>query len=210
MNVYALFEERTNDVFRQTMSGKPSPIKAKRLGKNLVRAMRKGIFKIRDAETAPALYTVLVSPKDEEAMRRALPRLADESAMLVASQAEEHGYGFVGEPLVRFVADPGMKKGKSAVVADNVDAPTLEKLRSDEDARRPGGAGRHPGTPAAGSGQQQARRPRTEPSGAARNDVPRREARQPRPEHRGTPSPQATRGRQRGQQRGATRPMPLR
>lgn len=142
MNVYALFEERTNDVFRQTMSGKRVPIKAKRLGKSLVRAMRRGIFKMGDAETAPALYTVLISPTDEEAMRRALPRLADESSMLVASQAEEHGYGFVGEPLVRFVAEPGLRKGKTAVIADNVDAPTLERLRADEDARRPGGRGR--------------------------------------------------------------------
>ena len=142
MNVYALFEERTNDVFRQTMSGKRVPIKAKKLGKCLVRAMRRGIFKMKDAETAPALYTVLISTSDENTMRRALPRLSDESSMLVASQAEEHGYGFVGEPLVRFVADPGMRRGKMAVIADNVDAPTLARLRADEDARRPGGGGR--------------------------------------------------------------------
>lgn len=129
-----LFENRTSDVLKRVTPTSEPPIPFKKVGRQVIKAMRKGVFVMDGEDAAPALYTVLVSPEDDKVMRAAYPRLAQEIELLVASQAEERGYLFVGEPLARFVIDNGVKPKRFAIVADNVDSRTLAMLRSDEGA----------------------------------------------------------------------------
>lgn len=133
MDVFTLFEQRTDDVI-QRMPSSPmrAPIPFKKVGKQVIKAMRKGAFVMDGNDAVPALYTILVSPEDDALMSRAYPRLTQEIELLVASQAEERGYLFVGEPLARFVTDIGVKPKRFAVIADNVDRQTLNRLRKDE------------------------------------------------------------------------------
>lgn len=133
MDVFTLFEQRTNEVIQRM----PSPpmqatIPFKKVGKRAVKAMRKGAFVMDGQDAVPALYTVLVSPEDDRLIRRAYPRLTQELELLVSSQAEERGYLFVGKPLARFVIDDGLRPRQFDVIADNVDKRTLERLRHDE------------------------------------------------------------------------------
>lgn len=133
MDVFTLFEQRTDEVIqRMPSSPATSPIPFKKVGKQVIRAMKKGAFVMDGDDAVPALYTVLVAPEDDRIMRRAYPRLTQEIELLVASQAQERGYLFVGEPLARFVPDVGVKPKRFAVIADNVDKRTLERLRRDE------------------------------------------------------------------------------
>lgn len=142
MDVFTLFEQRTNDAFKGLPQTSKPAIPFKKVGRQVVKAMRKGAFVMDGSDAVPALYTILVSPEDDHAMMLAYPRLTQEIELLVASQAEESGFMFVGEPLARFVADEGVRPKGFAVVADNVDSRTLERLRDDEQGGQPGGHGR--------------------------------------------------------------------
>lgn len=132
MDVYELFEQRANDVFKGLPPTVGSTIPFRKVAKRAVRAMRKGAFVMDGHDAVPALCTVLVSPADYQSMRPACRGISHELELLMASQAEEAGCVLVGPPLARFVADDGVRAGRFAVVADNVDGTTLERLRQDE------------------------------------------------------------------------------
>lgn len=136
MNVFTLFEQRIDDIFDKLPSGIRPAIKFRKVGKDSVREMKKSLFLMDGEDTVAALYTVLLSAEDEQAMRPVSHLVAQELSMLVASQAEERGYAFVGEPLARFIVDEGVKPKRFAVIADNVDKRTLDMLRRDEDRLR--------------------------------------------------------------------------
>lgn len=146
MDVFTLFEQRTGEVLQSLPPNARPAIPFKKVARQVVRAMRKGAFVMDGRDAVPALYTVLVSPGDDAAMEAAYPRLAHEIELLVASQAEERGYALVGDPLARFLPDAGVRAGRFAVIADNVDARSLGMLREDEEmARRAKGPGRGTG-----------------------------------------------------------------
>ena len=96
--------------------------------------MESETYEIDGTDTAPALYTVLVSSSDDALMRPLYEQITRETAGFVATEAKRKGYVFVGEPLVRFMVDPSLKSGKFAVFAENVDASTLARLREEERA----------------------------------------------------------------------------
>ena len=81
---------------------------------------------------APTLYTVLVSPEDDQNLFKFYPTLAGETETYLMARARENGYVMDGHPLVRFLADPELKRGKFDVVAEVVAAPIISKLRDDE------------------------------------------------------------------------------
>ena len=85
---------------------------------------------------APTLYTVLVSTEDDSKLFKYYPTLL--------AKAREMGYVMDGQPLVRFLSDPQLKKGKFEVVAEMVAASIIDQLRDDEMRRYglPTGAGR--------------------------------------------------------------------
>ncbi len=108
---------------------------------------------------APTLYTVLVSPDDDSKLFKYYPTLAGEVETFLMARASELGYMMDGAPLVRFISDPELKRGKFDVVAEMVAASIVEQLRDDEMRRYglpTGGAGRRRG-PAGAMAAQRAR-----------------------------------------------------
>lgn len=133
MNILKTFESRVSDAFGSAPQGYTAPFSFKRLAKRAAREMEAETFIIDDVETAPALYTILVSSADDAAMRLLYPQLVSEIVDFVKQEAHEKGYVFVGEPLARFMVDPGLRSGRFAVFAENIDLATLERLRKEEE-----------------------------------------------------------------------------
>lgn len=108
---------------------------------------------------APTLYTVLVSPEDDRKLHMYYPTLAGEVETFLGARAREAGYVMDGHPLVRFITDPDLKRGKFDVVAEMVASAIVEQLRQDEfdryglnEGHRGAGAGARAGVASAGAG----------------------------------------------------------
>ena len=84
------------------------------------------------AQYAPTLYTVLVSPDDDARMFGYYPTLAGEVETYLMAKAAEIGLMMDGQPLVRFLADPELKRGKFDVVAEMVSGQIIGRLRNEE------------------------------------------------------------------------------
>lgn len=138
MNFLNVFEQRVGSIFGDT--GPVMPFSFKKLAKQVTREMESETFVINGIDTAPVLYTILVSPDDDEIMRPLYAAIAKETAQFVEGQAQSKGYTFVGQPLVRFMVDPALRSGKFSVFAENIDARTLKQLRAEEDAFLSGAA----------------------------------------------------------------------
>ncbi len=134
MNVLTIFEQRVNAIFLEGAPGQRVPFSFKRLAKRAVREMEDETFVIDGVDTAPALYTILVSARDDVTMRPLYINLTDEISQLVEAQAKKRGYTFVGRPLVRFMVDPALRGGRFSVFAENIDPRTLARLRDEENA----------------------------------------------------------------------------
>lgn len=134
MNFLNIFEERVSAIFEATPQGYTAPFSFKKLAKHASREMEDETFLINGANTAPGLYTILVSSEDDAVMRPLYANLTEEISQFIEGQANKKGYVFVGKPLVRFMVDPSLKSGKFSVFAENVDARTLMRLREEESA----------------------------------------------------------------------------
>ena len=134
MNVLTIFEQRIGAIFEEGAPGTKQPFSFKRLAKRMVREMEDATFVIDGVDTAPALYTVLVSQADDYVMRPLYIQITDEISQLIEAQAKKRGYTFVGRPLVRFMVDPGLRNGRFSVFAENIDPRTLARLRDEENA----------------------------------------------------------------------------
>ncbi len=156
MNFLNMFESRIGRIFGESSRGFSAPFSFKKLAKRATREMDDETYVIDGIDTAPALYTILVSPTDDAAMRPLYASLTLELAQFIEAQAKARGYVFVGKPLVRFMVDPGLKGGKFSVFAENIDARTLARLRREEEAFLESGLGM--GGAAGQSGEQQALR----------------------------------------------------
>ena len=141
MSFLSDFEDRISSVFGSAPHGDSEPFSFKRLAKRAAKEMENETYEIDGVDTAPALYTVLVSSADDSLMRPLYGQICEETVGFVTSQAGKKGYRFVGRPLVRFMVDPALKSGKFAVFAENVDARTLARLRQEEEAFMSGSAG---------------------------------------------------------------------
>ncbi len=132
VNFLNVFEQRVGSLFGATAQGRTAPFSFKKLAKKAAREMEAETFVVNGVDTAPALYTILVSSEDDITMRPLYPQLTSETAQFIEGQAQGKGYVFVGKPLVRFMADPSLKSGHFSVFAENVDASTLNRLREEE------------------------------------------------------------------------------
>ena len=140
MSFLSDFEARIGSVFGAAPQGYTEPFSFKKLAKRAAREMENETYEIDGVDTAPALYTILVSATDDSLMRPLYEQITYETAGFVSAQAQKKGYAFVGNPLVRFMVDPGLKSGKFAVFAENVDEGTLARLREEERAFLEGGS----------------------------------------------------------------------
>ena len=134
MNFLKDIESRISDLLGASPEGNPAPFSLKRLARQASREMERETFVIDGVDTAPALYTVLISTADEATVRQLYRQLAKSLTNHVSAEAKRKGYTFVGEPLARFMADPSLRAGHFAVFAENVDSVTLENLRAEEEA----------------------------------------------------------------------------
>lgn len=134
MNVLNIFDQRIENIFIEGAPGVRQPFSFKRLAKRAVREMEDETFVIDGIDTAPALYTVLVSEADDELMRHMYIDISNEISQLIEAQAKKRGYTFVGRPLVRFMIDPSLRPGRFSVFAENIDPRTLARLRDEENA----------------------------------------------------------------------------
>ena len=132
MSFLSDFERRIGSVFGAAPQGYTEPFSFKKLAKRAAREMENETYEIDGVDTAPALYTVLVSSSDDSLMRPLYEQITYEISNFVTAQAQKRGYAFVGSPLVRFMVDPSLRSGKFAVFAENVDARTLNLLREEE------------------------------------------------------------------------------
>lgn len=132
MNFLNVFEERIGSLFGATTQGLTAPFSFKKLAKKAAREMEAETFVINGVDTAPALYTILVSSEDDLVMRPLYSQLTSETAQFIEGQAQQKGYVFVGRPVVRFMADPSLRSGRFSVFAENIDVQTLNRLREEE------------------------------------------------------------------------------
>ena len=132
MNFLNVFEDRIGSVFGAAPQGYTAPFSFKKLAKKAAHEMENETFVIDNVDTAPALYTILVSADDDMVMRSLYSQLTTEISQFIEAQAQNRGYAFVGEPLVRFMVDPSLKSGRFSVFAENVDVRTLNRLRDEE------------------------------------------------------------------------------
>lgn len=134
MNVLTIFDQRIGAIFEEVAPGERLPFSFRRLAKRTVREMEDETFVIDGVDTAPALYTILVSEQNDTLMRPMYPRITDEISQLIEAQAKKRGYTFVGRPLARFMPDPALRGGRFSVFAENIDPRTLARLRDEENA----------------------------------------------------------------------------
>ena len=140
VNFLKTFENRVASIFGNV----EAPFSFKKLAKRAAREMENETLVINGANTAPALYTILIAADDDPLMAPYYTQLAEEVRSFIKQSAEKKHYALVGEPLVRFMIDPALKAGKFSVFAENVDAPTLGRLYEEERAYQrslQGGAG---------------------------------------------------------------------
>ena len=133
MGLFSKFENKVEDTVEgaaERMGGTPlSPVQiAKKAEKQMRREKMAGAGK----QYAPTLYTILVNESDDERLFGYYPTLAGETETYLAAKAAEHGYVMDGQPLVRFIVDEGLKRGKFEVIAELVAAPLVAQLRQEE------------------------------------------------------------------------------
>ena len=69
MNFLNVFEQRVGSLFGATTQGVTAPFSFKKLAKKAAREMEAETFVINGVDTAPALYTILISSEDDITMR---------------------------------------------------------------------------------------------------------------------------------------------
>ncbi len=132
MNVFDAFEDKVSHLFGDVNNAQMLPVSFKKIAQTAVRKMKDNIIEVDGTPVAPVLYTILVSSGDDATMRSSYSALCNETADFLKKKSREKGYYLSGRPLVRFMVDPSLKKGKFAVFAEAVDTQRLETLRSEE------------------------------------------------------------------------------
>ena len=89
MNFLNVFEQRVGGLFGATAQGLTAPFSFKKLAKKAAREMEAETFVIDGVDTAPALYTILVSSEDDLAMRPLYAQLTSETAQFIEGQAQD-------------------------------------------------------------------------------------------------------------------------
>ena len=134
MNVFDAFEDKVSHLFGDVDSAQVPPVSFKKIAKCADKKMKEYAVTVDGTPVAPVLYTILVASGDDAIMRPMYETLCNETASFLKKKAREKGYYLSGNPLVRFMVDPSLQKGKFAVFAETVDTQRLETLRAEEHA----------------------------------------------------------------------------
>lgn len=109
-----------------------APISPVQIAKKAEKKMRREKMVGAGKQYAPTLYTVLVNPDDDQRLFGYYPTLAGETETYLAAKAAEQGLVMDGQPLVRFIVDNDLKRGKFDIIAEAVAAPIVVQLRDEE------------------------------------------------------------------------------
>ncbi len=133
MGFFSKFENRMEDTFEGAADKmSKAPITPVQITKKAEKQMRRETMVGAGREYAPTLYTVLVNPEDDKRLFGYYPTLAGQTETYLEAKAVQSGLMMDGSPLVRFVVDEGLKRGKFDVIAEIVAAPIVEQLRTEE------------------------------------------------------------------------------
>lgn len=136
MGIFSKFERRVEDGVEGAASRlEKSALTPVQITKKAEKEMKREKMAAEGKVIAPTLFTVLVSVEDDKRLFGYYPTLAGEVETYLIASANESGYAMDGRPLVRFIADPDLKRGKFDVIAELVAAPTVARLREDENKR---------------------------------------------------------------------------
>lgn len=130
MGLFSRFENKAEDVIEGSGGrGGIEPVKlAKRAYKEMQREKMIGVGN----EYAPTLYNVLLSPEDDRRMSGYYPSLAGEIETYLTGRADQAGLVFDCPPLVRFIVDEGLKRGRFDIIAESVSPAIIKELRHEE------------------------------------------------------------------------------
>ena len=135
MGLFSRFENKAEDMIEgsgASRRGGIEPVKlAKRASKEMEREKMVGV----GHEYAPTLYNILLSPEDDMQMSSYYPSLAGEVETYLTGQGERRGLVFDCPPLVRFIVDEGLKRGKFDIIAESVSPAIIAELRHEEMVR---------------------------------------------------------------------------
>lgn len=133
MGFLSKFEGKVEDTFEGAADKVfDAPISPVQIAKKAERQMKREKMVGAGKQYAPTLYTVLVNPEDDQRLFGYYPTLAGETETYLMAKAHEFGFVMDGQPLVRFIVDDGLKRGKFDVIAEAVAAPIIVQLRNEE------------------------------------------------------------------------------
>lgn len=144
MGIFSKFEGKVEDTFEGAANKMfDSPLSPVQIAKKAEKRMRREKIVGAGKQYAPTLYTVLVNEEDDTRLFGYYPTLAGETETYLAAKAIEEGLVMDGQPLVRFIVDESLKRGKFEVIAEPVASPIIEQLRTEEMDRYGIGSGRN-------------------------------------------------------------------
>ncbi|OUO90619.1 hypothetical protein B5F40_06615 [Gordonibacter sp. An230] len=133
MGFLSKFEGKMEDTFEGAADRMfDAPISPVQIAKKAEKQMRREKMVGAGKQYAPTLYTVLVNPDDDQRLFGYYPTLAGETETYLDAKAAEQGLVMDGQPLVRFIVDEGLKRGKFEIIAEAVAAPIVAQLREEE------------------------------------------------------------------------------
>ena len=136
MGIFSKFERKVEDGVEGAASAfEKSALTPVQITKKAEKQMRREKVVGAGRQIAPTLYTCLVSPQDDARLFGYYPTLAGEVETYLQAKANDYGFSLDCKPLVRFVADPDLHKGKFDIIAELVAAPTIAELRAQENER---------------------------------------------------------------------------
>ena len=136
MGIFSKFERKVEDGVEGAASAfEKSALTPVQITKKAEKQMRREKVVGAGRQIAPTLYTCLVSPQDDARLFGYYPTLAGEVETYLQAKAQDYGFSLDCKPLVRFVADPDLHKGKFDIIAELVAPPTIAELRAQENER---------------------------------------------------------------------------
>ncbi len=136
MGFFSKFESKVEDGVEGAASAfEKSALTPVQITKKAEKQMRREKIIDNGRQLAPTLYTCLVSEEDDQRLFGYYPTLAGEVETFLAAKAQDAGLHLDCKPLVRFVSDPDLRRGKFDVIAELVAASTIQDLREQENER---------------------------------------------------------------------------
>ena len=119
MSILSDFEDRVSGAVEGVFAGVfRSPVQpaelARACAKEMDRRKQLGVGKVY----APTMYSVLLSPKDGDALGGFAETLAGELATYLVGYARERDYALAARPVVRFLIDDELKLGRFVVIGE--------------------------------------------------------------------------------------------